>query len=242
MSLLLRAIVATEDAVVAPDLGLLAVRGTGVAALAAAWETADVAGEAELLEHHRVIQAVFERVPCLPARFGSVFPDEAALRSRLAEREAELASQLTRLGHRCELAITCAWRDTGGSQQRDTGGSQGVPPLRLSDVTAPTATVPIGSGRAYLERGRERQRDERGRQGRAEEIATRLLAELAVEPAFVRHRTCPRPAVAVSMSVLVTRDEIGGLSSRLERLGEQLPDVTTVVQGPWAPYTFAVSE
>jgi hypothetical protein len=44
------------------------------------------------------------------------------------------------------------------------------------------------------------------------------------------------------MSVLVTRDEIDSLKSRLERLGAQLPDVTTVMQGPWAPYTFAVSE
>jgi hypothetical protein len=44
------------------------------------------------------------------------------------------------------------------------------------------------------------------------------------------------------MSALVTRDEIAVLSSRIERLGKQLPDVTTVVQGPWAPYTFAVSE
>jgi hypothetical protein len=44
------------------------------------------------------------------------------------------------------------------------------------------------------------------------------------------------------MSALVTRDEIGGISSRLEGLGAQLPDVTIVVQGPWAPYTFAVSE
>jgi hypothetical protein len=225
MKLLLRAIVGAEDAGVAADLGLRAVPGTRVVALASPWDAAGVAGEAELLEHHRVIQGIFERVPCLPARFGSVFPDDAALRARLAEREADLGSQLARLGHRCELAITCAWRDTGGS-----------------GVAAPIAIVPVQSGRAYLQRGLERQRDERGRQGRAEEIATRLLAELAVEPAFVRHRTCPRPAVAVSMSVLVTRDEIGGVNSRLERLSAQLPDVTTVVQGPWAPYTFAVSE
>jgi hypothetical protein len=210
------------------------VPGTRVVALASPWDASGVAGEAELLEHHRVIQGIFERVPCLPARFGSVFPDDAALRARLAEREAELGSQLARLGHRCELAITCAWRDTGGSQ--------GVPPPRWTGVAAPIAIVPVQSGRAYLQRGLERQRDERGRQGRAEEIATRLLAELPVEPAFVRHRTCPRPAVAVSMSVLVTRDAIGGINSRLERLSAELPDVTTVVQGPWAPYTFAVSE
>lgn len=222
MTLLLRAIVAPDDAAVGDDLGLTTVSAVAVAALASPWDRDRVAGEPELLDHHRIIQSVFERVPCLPARFGSVFPDEEALHSRLAEREVDFASQLARLGHRCELAITCAWRDKG--------------------VNSPVSIVPASSGRAYLERGLQRTRSDREREVRAEAIVARLLSELATEPSFVRHRTCPRPAVAVSMSALVTRDEIGGISSRLERLGAQLPDVTIVVQGPWAPYTFAVSE
>lgn len=222
MTLLLRAIVAPGDGTVGDDLGLTAVPGTAVAALASSWDKARAAGEPELLDHHRIIQSVFERVPCLPARFGSVFPDETALHSRLVQREVDFASQLARLGHRCELAITCAWRDKG--------------------VAAPVSIVPASGGRAYLERGLQRTRSDREREGRAEAIVARLLSELATEPTFVRHRTCPRPAVAVSMSALVTRDEIDGISSRLERLGTQLPEVTIVVQGPWAPYTFAVSE
>ena len=222
MSLLLRAIVAAGDAGVAADLGLRSVSGTRTAGLASAWDPERAAGETELLDHHRVVQAVFERVPCLPARFGSVFADDEALRTRLALREADLAAQLTRLGHRCELAITCAWRE--------------------QDVLAREAIVPTPSGRAYLERGLTQMRGERARERRAEAIVARLLGELAIEPERVRHRICPRPAVAVSMSALVTRDEIDGLRSRLERLGAQLPDVTTVMQGPWAPYTFAVSE
>jgi hypothetical protein len=44
------------------------------------------------------------------------------------------------------------------------------------------------------------------------------------------------------MSALVTRDEVAMVGSRIERLGRELPDVTTMVQGPWAPYSFAVSE
>ena len=222
MTLLLRAIVAAHDAGVAAELDLRAVRGTHAAALASVWEAARTATEAELLDHHRVVQGIFERVPCLPARFGSIFPDDAALHARLVAREAELASHLEQLGHRCELAITCAWRDQG--------------------ATDAVAIVPASSGREYLERGQERSRAERARESRADEIAARLLGELAIEPAFTRHRTCPRPAVAVSMSALVTRDEIDEINSRLERLGAQLPDVTTVVQGPWAPYTFAVTE
>jgi len=222
MSLLLRAIVAAEDAGVAADLGLRSVSGTRTAALAAAWDAGRAASEAELLDHHRVVQAVFERVPCLPARFGSVFADEEALHARLALREADLAAQLIRLGHRCELAITCAWREP--------------------DVLARATSVPTPSGRAYLERGLTQMRGERARERRAEAIVARLLSELAIEPDSIRHRICPRPAVAVSMSALVRRDEIDGLRSRLERLGAQLGDVTTVMQGPWAPYTFAVSE
>jgi hypothetical protein len=222
MTLLLRAIVAADDAGVSAELGLHAVSGTTVAALASPWSTTRAAGEAELLDHHRVVQAIFERVPCLPARFGSVFADEDALRVSLVGREVDLASQLARLGHRCELAITCAWRDARAAE-----------PVRL---------VPATSGRDYLERGLDRTRGARQRERRAEEILVRLMAELAIEPGFIRHRTCPRPAVAVSMSALVTRDEIDEITSRLERLGAQLPDVTTVVQGPWAPYTFAVSE
>jgi hypothetical protein len=222
VSLLLRAIVAAEDAGVAADLGLRGVSGARAAALASAWDAARTAGEAELLDHHRIVQAVFERVPCLPARFGSVFPDEDALRARLALREVDPATQLVRLGHRCELAITCAWRG--------------------SEVGPRAAIVPAPSGRAYLERGLTQLRGERERERRAEAIVARLLAELAIEPAFIRHRICPRPAVAVSMSALVTREEIEDMSSRVERIGAQLPDVTTVMQGPWAPYTFAVSE
>jgi hypothetical protein len=222
MTLLLRAIVAARDAGVAAELGLGDVSGTDVAALASAWGTTRAVGEAELLDHHRVVQAIFERVPCLPARFGSVFADDAALRARLGEREADLAAQLARLGHRCELAITCAWRDKAVLEQ--------------------VSSVRADSGRAYMERGRERARGQRERERRAEEIARLLLSELAIDPAFTRHRTCPRPAVAVSMSALVTRDEIDEMSSRVERLGAQLSDVTTVVQGPWAPYTFAVNE
>jgi hypothetical protein len=222
MTLLLRAIVSVADTNAAPDLGLVVVPATAVAALASPWGSGGTAGEAELLDHHRIIQAIFGRVPCLPARFGSVFPDSEALRARLAVRERDLASQLARLGHRCELAITCAWRDSAA-------------PL-------PSTNVQASTGRAYLERGVERSRTQKERQRRADEIVARLLGELTVEPALIRHRTCPRPAVAVSMSALVTRDEIDEISSRLERLGAQLPDVTTVVQGPWAPYTFAVSE
>jgi hypothetical protein len=115
LSLLLRAIVAAGDAEVATTTELRVVLARRVAALVSPWADAErTAGEGELLDHHRIVQGIFERAACLPGRFGSVFADETTLHTRLVAREAELVSQLARLGHRCELAITCAWLIAGG--------------------------------------------------------------------------------------------------------------------------------
>jgi len=221
MSLLLRAIVAGTDATAARGDGstLLVVAAGRVAAIATAHEAKSSPTSEALLEHHRVVQSIFDRVPCLPARFGSVFPDERALGMQLADREDELATALARIGFRCELAITLAWRDKGDA----TVGGHG------------------GSGRAYLERSSARERVSRERERRAKDLTARLLAELSTEPALLRHETCPRASVAVSMAALVKREALGGLRSRIERLGSTFPDVTTIVQGPWAPYSFAVT-
>ncbi len=224
-SLLLRAIVAAADvdSACGGDPSLIAVPAGAVAAVATAHKGTSAAADADtLLEHHRIVQSIFERVPCLPARFGGVFADDRALSMQLAKREQELASALARVGARCELAITLGWRDEG------------------ANVDEARAEVPA-SGREYLERGRSRVRARERREERASALASRLLEELAIDPAFVRHQTCPRAAVAVSMSVLVTREEIARLRSRIEHLGPALRDVTTVVQGPWPPYTFAVT-
>ena len=50
MTLLLRAIVATDDAGAAAELGLSVVSATGVAALASPWEATGAAGEAETFQ------------------------------------------------------------------------------------------------------------------------------------------------------------------------------------------------
>jgi hypothetical protein len=223
MTVLLRAIVAASDASRArgADPALVVARAGAIAALASHYDGALTAETPALLEHHRIVDEIFKRAPCLPARFGGVFADARTLGIRLAEREGELALALAKVGQRCELAITLAWKAEGAMIE----GSAAVP----------------ATGRDYLERGRAQLRALRSRETRAKDVVARLVAELSLEQAFTRHETCPRPAVAASMALLVTRDQIAVMRSRIEEFGATLPDITTTVQGPWPPYTFAVS-
>jgi len=217
--LVLRAIVAAANATTGQGGhgSLRAIVSSRVAALATAHDGVTADREA-LLEHHRIVQSIFERTPCLPARFGSIFADKHAVWKRLVERDEQLAVLLARIGTRCELAVTLAWRNAG-----------------------PSTTTDPSSGREYLERGLAEAKAMRQREQRAAALVARLLDELPIERAFIRHETCPRPTVAVSMSALVTRDSIGVVRPRIEDLGAELRDVTTIIQGPWPPYSFAVT-
>ena len=219
MTLLLRAIVRTDDAARAADASLVTSTAGAVAAVASPHEGAHTADTAALLEHHRVVAVIFERVPCLPARFGAVFADARMLGIQLAKREAELAAALERVGPRCELSLTLAWNEEGDSVR----------------------TTSLASGTAYMRRGLARLELQRSRTARATEIVGRLLAALPLDQAFIRAETCPREAVAASVALLVLRDEIGTVRSRTEQVAATLPDITMSIQGPWPPYSFAVS-
>lgn len=205
--LLLRAVV--EAAV--PELdGLVVVRGARVAAYASVVPEAPAAGEAALREHHALVERIHGTRACLPARFGRVFADEAALRGALEGRGPDLAATLARVGDRVELAVTLSWR-------------------------RPPAAVSRASGRAYLA-SRAAQEAERRE---AEDVVARLVADLQLERPHVRHETCPVAGVAASLAVLAGRDEVKDTASRIAAYAERSATVRGEVYGPMAPYTFA---
>jgi hypothetical protein len=78
--------------------------------------------------------------------------------------------------------------------------------------------------------------DERRKAGDA--FAARLAADLAVDQADVRHESCPSAEVALSMSLLATKDEAGALKARAMTAAGGIAGVRAVVSGPWPPYSF----
>jgi gas vesicle protein GvpL/GvpF len=201
------------DAPRVSDDELVAVAAGGVAALASRKPAAPDASEAELRTHDAIARRVHDRAPSLPSRFGQLYPDEAALAAALGAQAAAIETTLARVGARVELSITLSWRE----------------PRKVSDPRE------VSSGRAYLEIGLARERERR----EAEDLAARLVAELAVEPAFTRQRCCPRDGVAAIVTLLVTRAEVNALRHRAREFAERTGVVVVDTYGPLPPYTFA---
>ena len=190
---------------------LVAVRAGAVAALASEYAGAPRPDEAELRAHDAITRRVHDAMPSLPARFGALFDDPAALRAALAARDAQLERSIEALGTRIELAVTLRWR------------------------AARPRVAPRGeSGRAYLEEraARERERSE------AEQIVERLVTQLACERALIRERMCPHEGVAATVAVLTTRDEEMNVRRRVESFGRNAREVTSDLYGPFPPYSF----
>jgi len=101
MTLLLHAIVPAEP--VAIEAPLVAVPAGPLIGYASG-------DGADMHEHHRRVMLLHERFSaCLPARFGSSFADEQALRALLTEQQAALCAALGRVRGRCELAVSAVW-------------------------------------------------------------------------------------------------------------------------------------
>ncbi len=193
------------------------------------WQGDATLARSDALAHHDLVAAICERAPCLPVRFGTWLATEDVARRSVAEGQARFAAAVDRLGERQEIAVTLLWRDA--SADRDPTG--GDAPARGADPTAGT-----GPGRAFLDRKRTAHTAIDDRTAMAEALATRVRAELVVEPSDVRQETCPSAEVALSLSLLVRKDGAGALRARAAMAVADLPGVRGVVSGPWPPYSF----
>jgi len=172
----------------------------------------------DALEHHRLVERICAAQPCLPVRFGTAFatPDDA--RASLDKRAVALRAALSRVAGKSELALTLLWRE-------------------------PPTSTPIesasGPGRRYMEQRRAEFAAREARRARAESLVQHVIAELAIDRQLVWHETCTSDNVAVSLAVLVPTEQAGERRMELEQIGSRFPDVISVLNGPWPPYTFA---
>lgn len=196
---------------------------------ATGWEgPAGPLGREEALAHHGIVAAIAAAGPCLPVRFGSWIPDDAAAAALLGERQAALHAALARVAGRSELAVTLLWLE-GPSVPEEAPAPSGP---------AVGAEAP---GRRFLEARRRDLADTDGRRRAAERLADRLIGlfgDLGIDQADVRHETCPATEVAVSFAALVPTDAALAAKRAAIALAGTLEGVRGVVSGPWPPYSF----
>lgn len=174
----------------------------------------------DALEHHRLVERICAAQPCLPVRFGTAFATVDAARASLDQRAEALRAALARVSGKSEIALTLLWRER----------------------PAPAEAAPGGPGRRYMETRRAEWSAREGQRARAESLVERLIAELAIDRPLVWHETCTSATVAVSLAVLVPTEQAVERKAELARLASGFPDVISVVNGPWPPYTFARTE
>lgn len=214
MTLIVRAIVRASD-LGRLDAGedVVAIRAADLAALASPVDEPLSATESALRGHDSLTRRIHERVASLPARFGQLFASEADVVAAIEARAATLREAIAAVDGRVEVAITLRWRAL-------------AEPMTGDDASPGHAYMAQRAADLALAR-------------RAEDIAARLVDEMACERAHARSKTCPRPGVAAIVALLIDRDDVSDVRERVSSFGARSSEVTASVDGVFAPYSFA---
>ena len=215
-----------------PPAGLVGVDDTRVRAVdlgdLGAWVsevtgTTMVASPARARGHDRVVRSALDRETPLPARFGQVVADIAALTEMVASRRAALESALDAVAGSVEMTVRVLLPPV----------DEGAPaPQQLRHERRSI------SGRDYLKRAAAEQQRERNvlaMAGIVRERVSSAVQGLVRAEAFSGGQAGSGMA---TLSHLVPRENVDGYRSALIQLRDTEPTLAIMVSGPWAPYSF----
>ena len=189
------------------------VRVTGLVLAVGPMSRAPAPKLSTLRRHDAVVRRLASAVPAvLPARFGTLVTDGAALRELIAPLAAALRRALAQVAGREQMTLRLY-----GSAPR-------------GDVAA--APLPSGPGTRYLTA-------RSAATLRALPELARLRGTLAGLVRAERIEPSQTPPLLGSVYHLVDRDQRRAYQHALRRVTCQLADLRVVPSGPWAPYAFA---
>ncbi|WAP57935.1 GvpL/GvpF family gas vesicle protein [Streptomyces sp. S465] len=190
--------------------------------------------------HHAVITAAAALAPTVPLPLATLYLDDGRVREALGERQTSFLSALDRIAGRAEWGVK-VYAPTGPPPGPKTASEA------ASETSSETASAGgPGSGRAYLDRVRTRQRNREQRHTlalRAAERVDTVVRGLAVAARRLRphgaevtgaHRTH-----VLNAAYLLDLGRERELHAALASLRRDETDVQIELSGPWAPYSFA---
>ncbi|WP_079079682.1 GvpL/GvpF family gas vesicle protein [Streptomyces hygroscopicus] len=197
--------------------------------------------------HHAVITAVSALVPAVPLPLATLYLDDGRVREALGERRTSFLTALDRIAGRAEWGVK-VYAPTGAPPSAPDAGPapDADAPPGPGAAPGPSRPAATGSGRAYLDRVRTRQRDREQRHTlalRAAERVDTVVRGLAVAARRLRphgvevtgkHRTH-----VLNAAYLLDLGRERELRAALASLRRDETDVQIELSGPWAPYSFA---
>lgn len=173
--------------------------------------------------HDAVVRAALARETPLPARFGQVVADRAALDEVVSSRAAAFQTALDSVAGSVEMTVRVL---VSAAPARGEGD-------RPQDLEAGSA-----AGRAYLERLADAHRRERNVLAEEQIVRERVssaVGSLVRAESFVGARSGSSIA---TLSHLVPREHVEAYRSAIQALRAEDPSLALMLSGPWAPYSF----
>jgi Gas vesicle synthesis protein GvpL/GvpF len=190
---------------------LAMIRAAGLSALTSEAPPSPPHTEEDLWRHEHVVESLMRDHDVLPARFGTILPDESAVRKLLGERAGEFAAALDRVAGSVELGVRAA--------------------LHAAAEPANARAAGASSGTEYLLDAKRRDR-------LMVDLTERLDRELApmAKDAHIRPRRWPIDPVRCAY--LVDRARVDSFLQRSSEIAEETDYAELVCTGPWPPYSF----
>ncbi len=194
---------------------------------------------ARLLRHEATVEAIRRAAPALPVRFGTIFPDSAAVVQALAARAPDLQADLARVGDKLEMGLSILW-----AAFEPAGTAPGDTPSHAGDEEAAAALPaalqgPAGPGAQYLASRFTHYASESRGAVDARRLAQRVDAALRPYVIESRYALRPAPRLALRSAHLLQPDGEAAFRRACEDLRKGAPDLYVLVTGPWPPYSFA---
>jgi hypothetical protein len=234
-------VVAAADAAAVAVVGVdgctvRTVCGDRLGALVSDLDAVSLSAARAVRAHWRVLDRVAEQATVVPARFGTILEDDAAVRRDLLAANAEhLQRLLTSLTARVQLKVEGRY-DEERLLRAIVEGSPGIAALRRRVLSRPEAAGyydRIRLGETIVAAVERRRAADTGR-------ARAVLAPLAEADRVEEART---PDAAFKLSFLVARERVDAFSAGVAALRDELGDAIAIrYVGPLPAYSFAEVE
>ncbi|MBI3959453.1 MAG: GvpL/GvpF family gas vesicle protein [Chloroflexi bacterium] len=215
------------------DMPLQRVAQDGLAAVVSAWHparpgAAPAADEADVWRHEQVIEALMDRGPTLPVRFGTILADAARVQELLVTRRADFEIDLAHVADRVEMGLRVLWNPP------TLAAVDEAPPRQAPDNVG----SPAGPGRDYLDRLVTQQRRENSVQAQGRALADELNTQLRPFAADVHIQVLQSERLLLSAVYLVENASVEAFRARIEALRRIYPSLSFLASGPWPAYHF----
>ncbi|WP_049570736.1 GvpL/GvpF family gas vesicle protein [Streptomyces sp. SBT349] len=186
----------------------------------------------DLFAHQRVLTVAAAGGPVLPLRFGSISPDDSAVRTALRDHADLYRDQLETVADRVEYNVKATHRENE-VLRRVVAGNPEI--RRLNEATR--------SGGQAVYQDRLRLGELVAQELRAHEAQDAAAVEQVLAPFAESRRPGPQAdGRVVNVSFLVGRDDTAGFLDAVDRLRETSPHLDLRVNGPLPPYSFVRTE